>query len=243
MFKHVVKSDVERVLGKLVSWLKLQMVKWALHVLVIYGNILNYFSYYHIKVLICIIINVKTVHRTNSTSFLFNQIHMWTRFGGGQKTWTSREFSPTLHTLCHMPSGVQDNIRFYFNSLVISSDPLLGWRYQQHSHIMPPTRPSLICIVNEPGHLELASSQTQAPLLWIVLFGASLQAWVSVTVGSEASSVRLALHIKQCQQVPACNWIIRSCWAGGVDQTDLAGLAWRTEEGWAWERIFVLFLS
>ncbi len=156
MFKHVVKSDVERVFRQISILVKVTDGQMGTHVLVIYGNILNYFSYYHIKVLICIIINVKSVQSTNSTSFLFNQIHTWTRFGGGQKTWTSREFSPTL---CHMPSGVQDNIRFYFNSLVISSDPLLGWRYQQHSHIMPPTRPSLICIVNEPGHLELASSQ------------------------------------------------------------------------------------
>lgn len=75
---------------------------------------------------------------------------------------------------------------------------------------MPPTRLSLICFVNEPGHLELASSQTLAPVLQIALFGPSLQVWVSVTVGSEASSVRLALHIKQRQQVLACNWIIRS---------------------------------
>lgn len=126
---------------------------------------------------------------------------------------------------------------------LLSCQTPLGWRYQHHSHHYAPTRPSLICNVNEPGHLELASSQTQAPLLWIVLCGASLQACVSVTVGSHAGSVRLALHIKQCQQVPACNWIIRSCWEGGVDQTDLAGLVWRTEEGWAWERIFVLFLS
>lgn len=124
----MVKSYFERVLGKLVYRLKLQMVKWALSLdnSLCFGNILNYFSYYHIKVLIC---------------FTCESVLVEVR-----KLGTSREFSPTLHTLCHMPSGVQDNIRFYVNRL-ISSDPLLGWRYQHHSrHYAPhPAVPDLYC--------------------------------------------------------------------------------------------------
>lgn len=89
----------------------------------------------------------------------FSLIQMLKRF-----RWHSESlvFSGIFPTQCHMTPGVQDNIRFCFNGLVILSDPLLGRIYElhsSHSATPPPTQPSLICIVNESEHLELASSQ------------------------------------------------------------------------------------